>query len=309
MTIQRGYVAGNFGLEMDGKPSGWLYSAEGGMPNTEVVMEKLGPDHELHKHISGLKYEDLTITFGTGMSSNFWKWIQASFDRDYTRKNGAIVAADYNYKETSRLSFYQALCSELTFPGLDASSKDPCRVTCKVTPEYTKMQLTPKGSKQDYVSDNKDQNKQHRWSPANFRLNIDGTDCSRVFKVEPITLRQKIIDFQVGEDRMLQKEPVQIEYPNLAITLPESHSHEFFDWYNDFVVDGNCSEDKERTATLEYLNPSLDKVLFTLHFDRLGIFKVSPDKYEGGSETIRRVKFEMYCESIKFEYSQDAVFG
>jgi phage tail-like protein len=309
MTTQRAYVSGNFGLELDGKPSGWLISAEGGMPTTEVVTEKLGPDHLLHKHISGLKYEDVTLTFGTGMSSGFWNWIQSSFDRNYLRKNGAIVAADYNFKETSRLSFFESVVNELTFPGLDASSKDNCKVTCKLTPEYTKWKLTPKGSKPDFVSGDKMQARQHRWSPANFRLNIDGCDCSRIFKIEPLTLRQKLTDYAVGEERDVQKEPAQVEYPNLVITMPESHSHAFFDWYEDFVIKGNCAEGKERTGTLEYLNYSLDKTLFTLNFHGLGIYKVTPDKSEAGAEQIRRVKFEMYSEKIDFKFSSEAVFG
>src|SRR5262245_36314796 len=107
---KRGYVAGNFGIELDGLNAGWLQSFEGGMAVTDVVTEKLGPDHLSHRHIAGLKYEDITCTFGTGMSKSFFKWLGDSFtSRDYTRRNGAIVSANYNFKETSRLTFTNAL--------------------------------------------------------------------------------------------------------------------------------------------------------------------------------------------------------
>ena len=131
---QRAYVAGNFGLELDGINAGWLATVEGGMPTTEVIQERIGPDHLQHKHIGGVKYEDISLAFGTGMSKEFWKWIQKSFDHNHERRNGAVVAANFNLKETSRLSFHNALIGELGFPSLDASAKDPARVSCKLTP-------------------------------------------------------------------------------------------------------------------------------------------------------------------------------
>jgi hypothetical protein len=39
-----------------------------------------------------------------------------------------------------------------------------------------------------------------------------------------------------------------------------------------------------------------------LTFQHLGIFKLTPDKVESGNEQIRRVKAEMYCENITFDY-------
>jgi phage tail-like protein len=309
-SYKRGYVAGNFGLELDGMAAGWLASFEGGMPNADVILEKLGPDHYQHKHISPPKYDDITLTFGTAMSQHFWKWVKSSFDElSYVRKNGAVVAANYNYKETSRLTFYNGLITELTFPALDATSREGARVTCKVTPEYTRMAVTPKGGSD--VKFQGERGKQMKWSPANFRLSIDGLEegCTRVAKIDAITLRKKSTPYQVGEERDYSIEPVQVEYPNLAITLPESHSEGFFKWYEDFVIAGNNGEDGEKTGSLDFLDQSLGGTLFTVSFDRLGIFKITPDKAEAGSEQIRRIKVEMYMEHAKIEYGAGATFA
>jgi hypothetical protein len=304
---QRAYISGNFGLELDGMLAGWLLGWEGGMPTTEVVQEKLGTDHLHHKHISGVKYEDVILSVGTGMSKHFWEWVQDSFNRNYTRESGAVVAANFDYKETSRLEFKQGLITQVTFPALDASSKDSAKVTIKVTPEYTRNTVTPQGG--SAVKFQGDRAKQIRWSPANFRLSIDGIDCSRVFKIEALTLNQKTTPYQIGELRDYQVEPVQVEYPNLVVTLPESHSKDFWDWYDDFVIKGNCTESSEKSGTLEYLDPTLALTLFQLDFIRLGIFKVTQDKAEANAEAIRRVKFEMYTESITFKYNNIAVFS
>src|SRR5947209_7033946 len=85
----RGYIAGKFALELDGINAGWLFNAEGGQAGADVVTEKLGPDHIAKKHIAGVKYDDITLVFGTGMSKAVYNWMNDSFMHNYSRKNGA----------------------------------------------------------------------------------------------------------------------------------------------------------------------------------------------------------------------------
>ena len=104
--------------------------------------------------------------------------------------------------------------------------------------------------------------------------------------------------------------------PNLVIHLAESHADEFYRWHEDFVIKGNNGDENEKGGTLEYLTPNLQEVLFTLHFDHLGVFKIAPDKMSAQSmdkpdaaEPIRRLKVEMYCEDIKFAFNSAATYG
>jgi hypothetical protein len=260
----------------------------------------------VHKHIAGVKYEDISISCGTGMSKGFYEWIKASFDHNYQRKGGAIIAADYNYKEHSRLTWHNGLISEIGFPALDAASKDACKMSIKVGPEYTRQTTTTDGPSVAGGKYTLGKMEQKKWLPSNFRLVIDGTDCTRVNKIEAIVVKQKIIDNAVGELRDYEKEPAHLEIPNLVVTLAESHSKEFYDWHEDFVIKGNNSDDKERGGHLEFLTPDLGTKLFVLTFSHLGIFKLTPEKVDAGSENLRRVKAEMYCEDIKFDYQGGA---
>lgn len=307
----RGYVGGNFGIELDGHANaGWLWSAEGGMATTEVIQEKTGPDAIQHKHISGLKYEDISIVFGTGMSEEFWEWVQSSFSkRNYERRSGAIVAANFNLRESSRLEFYDALVTELGLPALDATSKEPAKVTCKITPELTRMKLA--GGK-EMVGGSQNRGVQRKWHRSDFRLRVDGLNeqgTMRVNQVEAITLKQKLQPFQVGELRDYQIEPTQIEYPNLVISVPESHAGPWLDWHEDFVVKGRCDPQHEKNGVIEYLSPNLQETLITVKFMGLGIFKITPDKLDAGSEKIRSMKIEMYCETVDFSYGKAATWA
>jgi len=300
---KRGYVAGKWGFEMDGMMAGWLWSAEGGHATSDVIVEKLGADHLQKKHIGPVKYEDITVQCGTGMSKGFYEWVKASFDHKYARKNGAIIAADYDYAEHSRLTFYNGLITEVGFPALDAASKDAAKMSIKFAPEYTRATHSTGGPSVagKFAIDAKVQKK---WTPANFRLRIDGLEdsCTRVNKIEAITVKQKVVENAVGEMRDYEKEPAVLEVPNLVITFPESHSKAFYQWHEDFVIKGNNGDDKEKGGTLEFLTPNLQEVLFTITFSHLGIFKLTPEKVESGSESIRRLKAEMYCEDMKFDY-------
>jgi phage tail-like protein len=298
--MKRGMTAGRFAVDLDGIMAGWVNSVEGGQASADVVSEKVGVDHLVKKHIAGVKYEDITLVCGLGMSRAFYEWIKSSFDRKYLRKNGHIYYADYNGKVVESTEFLHALITEIGFPALDASSKDAAKMTVKFSPETTRQSggglhvapgKFPVGTGQ-----------QKKWSPANFRLTIDGLDCTRVNKIEALTVKQKVIDNQLGEFRSYEREPANLEVPNLVITTAHSHAHSFKKWYKSFVIEGNSEEDKEKTGTLEYLTSDLKTVLFTVTFHNLGVFKLTDDKLEAGSESLRRTKVEMYCEEMHFEY-------
>jgi hypothetical protein len=54
-----------------------------------------------------------------------------------------------------------------------------------------------------------------------------------------------------------------------------------------------------RAGTLDFRTSDQQSVLFSLNFMGLGIFRLTPDKVQADSESVRRVKAEMYCEQIK----------
>ena len=301
MALKRGVPTGKFAFEFGSNKAGWIQSLEGGHAVADVVAEKVGPDHIVHKHIAGVKYEDITVNCGTGMSKAFYDWIKASFDRKHVRYDGAIHACDFDGNIVSTLDFFHGLISEVGFPALDAASKDAAKMTLKIASEYTRHK---KGSgKADPSGYSLGKGEQKKWSPANFRLTIQGVTCTHVNKIEAITLKQKIIDHAIGEKRDYEKEPANLETPNLVVTFSEHTADDWYDWHKSFVIDGKYGQDQEKTATLEYLTSDLSTTLFKLDFHGLGIFKLTPDKVEAGGENIRRVKAEMYCEEIKFAYS------
>jgi hypothetical protein len=166
------------------------------------------------------------------------------------RKNGAIVHFDYDYNELSRLTFHEALVTEFAMPALDASSKDPAMMTVKFKPEWTRKTFGGGGKK---TSSNLKPDVQKKWLPANFRLRFTNdasfdSALQKVNKIEALTIKQKVVENAIGEQRDYQQEPAAIEFPNLVITLAESHADKFYKWHENFVINGRNGHDQEKTG-------------------------------------------------------------
>ena len=133
---KRSYTAGHFEILIDGAPStAYLKSVDGGYVRASLVDEAVGPDHNRIKHTSTVDIEPFTIDLGLSGSQDVLKWIQASWRRQWSRRNGQINHANFNLYKTFEHEFFDALISETTFPTLDGASKDAAYLKIKVQPE------------------------------------------------------------------------------------------------------------------------------------------------------------------------------
>jgi phage tail-like protein len=294
---KRGTMVSHVEIELDQKVAGFLQSAEGGNATSDVVNEKVGADGFTRKHLAGVKYEDITVNAGTGMNKAFYDWVKSSFSPTAPqRKSGAIVAADFNFKELQRMTFANALITEVGMPALDAASKDAAKMTIKLSPEFTRMVTKPGAS---LGTSNQ---KVLKWSSSNYQLLIDGLDTSRVSKIEALVIKQKVTENPTGDNRDFGGGVTTVEFPNVKLTLAESSATTWFKWHEDFVINGNNGQAQEKKGSLSFLTPDLKTELFKLNFTGLGIFKLDPDPWSNTTASIRRVSAELYVEEMTFTY-------
>lgn len=297
MGSERSYVSGNFYLELDGIKCGFLKSVDGGGITAEVIQEPSGPSYFVKKHIGQPKYEDFTIQLGFSMTKGVYDWIAANWNMNYQRKNGAIVACDRNLAAKAKREFYNSLITETTIPTCDGSSKEPQYMTIKFSPEYTRFAAASGNASGEFGK-----NEQKMWLPSNFRLQIDGLDCTRVNKVESFTVKQTVQTDDIGDARDYAKEPGKLEFPNIKITMAEVTSQQWVDWHKQFVIEGHNDESFEKSGSLTFLSPDRAVELAKVEFFNLGIFKIQPDKAEANADQIKRVTAELYCERMTFAY-------
>ncbi len=293
----RSYSAGKFMLAIDNVDVGWLQDVEGGHAVAEVVNEKVGADGVVRKHIAGVKYEDISMQIGFSMSKAVYDWIAASWSMESLRKDGEIVAADYNSRPLATRKFYGALITETTIPACDGSSKEPAYLTIRFSPAYT--QVAPPNA--TLALPTVARGRQKQWLPSNFRLQIDGLDTSRVAKIDAFTLKQKVVENPIGEQRDYEREPGTVEVPNLVVTIAQSSAQTWYDWHEDFVIRGNNDQGREKTGSLTFFTSDLKGELLRIDFVGLGIFAASDDTLDT-DDSPGKVSFSLYCERMAFTY-------
>jgi hypothetical protein len=307
---QRTTPACNYALEFDGGKGGWLFKVDGGDAEATVITESVGGGARQFKHLGAPKWNDITFDCGASMSKNFYDWIQQSFNMSYTRKGGAIIAADYNYKEITRLTWFNGLIGKCAFPALDAGANDPAKISVTIKPEKTKKTTTVGASIGGSAFPTPGLPAK-AWTTHNFRFKMDGLDkaSKKVSKVGAVELTQNTAVSQTGEMRDSQIEAVSLSINDLTITIPESVADEAYAWHEDFVINGNCFDDKERGATLEYLTSDLKTTIFTLTFDHCGIYKIKPTAASADDDKLKTVDVTFYVEAVKFDYNTKFLIG
>jgi hypothetical protein len=278
-------------LELDSTFCGFPKSIEGGDITADVAVFKPPEGGIPTKRIANVRYEDLMLAFGADMSDSLYDWIAATLSRTYTRKDAAIVVGDVKGREISRLEFTKALLREIKFPTLDASSKDAAAIEIKLASFDQVRTVKASGSLAGNILTKK------QWSVSDFRLQIDSLDCTGVDSIDALTIS---FDFgDLGTSRAPQ--PPAINVPNLSFTIPESAAASLIAWRDDFLINGHHLNADEKNGSLQFLTANLQDVIFTLTFHHLGIFSLKKVDTDGGSTT--RLRAEMYCDEIGFEYS------
>ncbi len=288
----RGYVAGRFFFTLDGVQCGFVKSIEGGDVTADVISEPAAAGAFPSKRLGPPRVEPFGMDVDLSMSGKWFSWIAGALAGTGRRQDGVVIACDFDNNAKSQREFTEALITEIGFPACDAASKDAAVLAVKFEPRTVR---TVKGSGK--LSWNFKNASQRLWLPSNFRLEIDGLDCSKVSKVDALTFKQTSKD-----------EPGGLEVPNLKVTLPEASAQTWVAWHEDFVIKGNNDQSKEKGGRLVFLSPNRQTELLTLVFHNLGIFRLADEKHQANGDAIKRMSAELYCERIELSYNA-AVLG
>jgi hypothetical protein len=288
----RSFTAGHFEIMIDGSPStAYLKSVDGGYVRASLIEEPIGPDHLRIKHTSTVDIEPFTIDFGLSGSEDVLKWIQASWRRQWSRRNGQINHANFDLYKTFEHEFFDALISETTFPTLDGASKDASYLKIKIQPESVVARKVDSSDRVDSVIGTKFKH----WTASAFRLNIDGLDSAKYTnKIESFTIKQGIKKLYTGQDRFPQIEPTKIEFPNLTCTISLAYADDLLAWYDQYVVQGQSDPSAQKTGSLEFLSQDRSEVLFRINLYEMGLHHLQVMQSSANIDQIKRVKFELY---------------
>jgi hypothetical protein len=302
-AIGRSYAAGAFGLELDGAAAGPLVAGSGGEAVGEVVVERPGEDGIARKHLGAVGYSPIVLECGAGMGKPFSDWLGSTLTRKAERHGGAVVAADATYRERSRLEFDDAVVASIGFPALDASSKDAAKLTVSLRPEVTRRR---QGSGKPVTQPLPDK-AQKRWLASAFRLTIDGLDCTRTARIEPLVVVQPATQAPIGEERDQGFPATPLEISDLVVTFAETSVATWDAWFDSFVLRGQNGPGDEKQGTLELLAADMKTALFTIGFAGLGIYRLERRPPAGAKEAVAQVTATMYCEELQLAVGAERI--
>jgi tail tube protein gp19 len=287
-------VGGPSLLELDGARVGALKSVDGGELVAEVVVEPIGQEPFAKKHLGGVRYEDLVLGIDLGTAGSVSTWIADSWKGQAKPRDGAIVETDATLAPQERREFRHALITETTIPTLDAASKAPAQLTVKLAPEEVKR------TKAGGAGGQRAGAKQKQWLASAFRLELDGVETKTVSKIDAFTVKQTVAASDVGDVRVMEREPGKLEFPNLRVTFGQASLKSWSDWFDDFVVKGDNGEGKEKNGAIVFLDATLKQELGRVELKNVGIFAL---RRQASTEQVARVTAELYVESMELKWN------
>lgn len=302
----RTYSAGREFLYVEGALVGPLMGRDGGTPFIETRIVPT-PGEAFPTTVVGTpKVEPLVLEFGSGMAGSLYQWVMDALNPKtmLNRKSGYVAFTSYDGTETGRLTFHQALLSEVTLPALDvAANRAPVAFAIKLDPELTQLQLEPGASVKHTLPMGA---KSNAWNTAGFSLAIDGIDTTKVMAVNPHTTALKAAASSTGEFRVETKQPVGVDIGRLELIVRMDGARQFLDWFNQlWGPQGNPSQQFLRTATLDFMTRdtagAVIKAFGKATFHQVGVSKVSQVPLEPGAAAVAKVKVELYASAVAFD--------
>lgn len=303
----RAYSAAHFMLELDGSDvKGVIRSVGGGGVKSEIMTYQMGDNHDLWRQIAKPKYEDIKLEFSMSLSKAFYEWIKSFFAGKVERKTGAIVAGDFQFNERARREFDSAIISEITFPKLDGSDKNPVYMSATIVPET--LRFAPGSNNQ--LDPQVGTLRQKLWTAANFRLNLDdsalSTSTSRCTKIDSFTIKQQVHEYHQGNKRDPLRVPGILEFPNITFYVPEADVKPFEDHYTKFGIGGQRQRNPRLTGSIE-MKDHKSTELCTVKLEGIDIANITSDKVEAGTDSIKETKVEISVEKMSFDYKAHGV--
>lgn len=290
-------------LELNNTFAGVLTNVEGGGLFAETLVDLVGPDKVPRKRPGPVRYQDIEVEVPLGaVTPALATWLRAFMNGTSPIVNGAIVYANPDFTEIRRLSFANALLTQLTFPDFDAQeANEQASFTLRFTPQFTQVErgngtrVTAATSAPPRLI-----------SPRNFRFKVDGIPVEALRRVslsKPLVITQPVAagTGSLSEKAVTQATPLGLS--NMALQLPEADAGHFYAWFADTVLRSNATG--RRSGSVEWLDPAMSTVLVSVQFGNLGIVRYEPDPVPKNPQQKRggAVEVELFYDSAAFTVS------
>jgi len=287
-------------MDISGYNVGFLKKFSGLAMEADITTNDLGASNIQKKHVSNIKWTPGKASVGIGMGKGMYDWIKQSFDMGYAAKDGAVTAADFDYKAQSVIEFKHAIITGVTIPKLSGDSKDGGYIDVEFDAEMVRH--TNGGGQ--VIQAGKTGSKQKAWLCSNFAVEVGKLPCKRVASVDSFTWKCAVAQDLVGTTREPTKHPAKLTVPDIKLAISYADHQAWADQAKAWFIDGMHLEENEMDGAVIFMGPDQKKELGRVTLKNMGFKKFSDDDMEANSEKIKRFNVEMYVETMVFEMKE-----
>jgi hypothetical protein len=249
-----------------------------------AVIETASASVVTKKHIGQIGYEPILIKATPPLSAALSACLA-----DLCANRSALVTLELSGLDPKPLQATNAQLIEAQFAALDGSSK----ATYEITFVFRAESVRPLASA---AQPNVKSIKSARALASNFRFTLGNLDTNRVASIGPFIITRATTASSIGplRDPAIQTAPTK--FPDLEVVTSDASAASWAAWRDDFLVNGNNTDEKELDGSLILLGPDMKTPLLSLQISHAGITRFAHNP--GANESIARFTATLYCEQI-----------
>lgn len=292
----------NFLLKIDGTMSGaYIKKVSGGRRSREKVKHAMGPTQEVAMGLGGkLKYEPISFDCSIAMGEQLLRWLNAAFKNSPEPRSGTILEADHNMVIKREIEFFDAFVSEVTFPAMDASSKEHAYLTVKIQPTRVEYRNVASGGNPEVFQG---ESKAKNFSCAHFQFDVDGMSADQaqyVTKLDSFTWKANLKEDPLCNQDVPLWAHCGVDPFEFKVTYNPGLQEFFDDWDERFLRQGQAREGQHVGATLQF-HDLTGKIISELEFYRVGLASGSQADAEAGSSDLTRSDVDLYASTLELQ--------
>jgi hypothetical protein len=210
--------------------------------------------------IQALEYQEVLLTLPFPLDNQALQLFDGVMSGRLTSIFTTIHSISADGKLINSFDLGNCLISEISFPELDAASRDGGDANITLKPQHIDVTLD-NGSRSVTVTNEKSAK---RFIASSYSLTIDNVPTNKVSKITSLAVQPHLHEAAAGAALDF------VEFKTIQITLRESdlNNPSWQSWLNDFAKNQQIAE---RNGTLKFLSPDLKSSLLEISLNNIFI--------------------------------------
>ncbi len=238
-------TTGRFGLKLDGKYLGNVDSVSGGTTSAKTSQSSVRAVRKTNTSTATTLPTVLEVDLG--LKAGFYDWIKETLKEEADPRNLELLALDTRDNIVTTRQRNEATITNVTFPTLDASSKENAYLS--VTVHSDQIQYGKGSGTVESTATTKSKS----FVAYNFRVEIARLPCKGVTKIESFSWNMPIVKSNVASRSKSLLTRGKPETSNLKLNLSMRDHEAWMDWCKVFVYTGNTGADKKLSGSITFL--------------------------------------------------------